>query len=104
MRAAILTVGILMLLAGFLLLAADEMVLALWLLVGGGLITVGTVLERVIYKPLLRGSPGPGWVKTAERFVDPDTGQPVDVFYNPTSGERQYVSQEPPGKDQGRAG
>jgi hypothetical protein len=39
--------------------------------------------------------PGAGWVKTAERFIDPDTGQPVDVFYNPASGERQYVSQEP---------
>jgi hypothetical protein len=41
---------------------------------------------------------GGGWVKTAERFIDPDTGQPVDVFYNPASGERQYVSQEPPKK------
>jgi hypothetical protein len=56
---------------------------------------VGTLLERVVYKPLLREKPGGGWVKTAERFIDPDTGQPVDVFYNPTSGERQYVSQEP---------
>jgi hypothetical protein len=35
-----------------------------------------------------------GWIKTAERFVDPDTGQPVDVLYNPGSGERQYLSQE----------
>jgi hypothetical protein len=93
-RAAILTVGILMLLAGVALLAADEAAPALWLLVVGGAITVGTVLERVIYKPLLRGSPGPGWVKTAERFIDPDTGRPVDVFYNPASGERQYVSQD----------
>jgi hypothetical protein len=49
----------------------------------------------VVYKPLLREKPGAGWVKTAERFIDPDTGQPVDVFYNPASGERQYVSQEP---------
>jgi hypothetical protein len=50
--------------------------------------TAGTLLERVVYKPLLRGSPGPGWVKTAERFIDPDTGQAVDVFYNPATGER----------------
>jgi hypothetical protein len=67
----------------------------LWLLIVGGLITIGTLLECVIYKPLLRERPGAGWVKTAERFIDPDTGQPVDVFYNPASGERQYVSQEP---------
>ena len=92
MRAAILTVGILLLLAGVFLL--DESVgISLWLFGVGGAITVGTLLERVIYKPLLSGSPGPGWVKTAERFVDPDTGQPVDVFYNPATGERQYVSQ-----------
>jgi hypothetical protein len=49
----------------------------------------------VVYKPLLREKPGAGWVKTAERFIDPDTGQPVDLFYNPASGERQYVSQQP---------
>ncbi len=100
MRAAILTVGILMLAAGVFLL--DEgLGISLWLFVVGGAITVGTLLERVVYKPLLRGSPGPGWVKTAERFVDPDTGQPVDVFYNPASGERQYVSQQPPQRAQG---
>ncbi len=70
----------------------------LWLLIGGT-ITAGTLLEWVIYKPLLREKPGAGWVKTAERFIDPDTGQPVDVFYNLASGERQYVSQEPRKKD-----
>jgi hypothetical protein len=39
--------------------------------------------------------PGTGWVKTEERFIDPDTGKTVDVFYDPRSGERQYVSQGP---------
>ena len=53
----------------------------------------------MIYKPLLRERPGAGWVKTAERFIDPDSGKAVDVFYNPTSGERQYVAQEPENKN-----
>jgi hypothetical protein len=44
---------------------------------------------------LLGKKPGPGWVKTTERFVDPDSGRTVDVFYEPSSGERQYVSQDP---------
>ena len=57
--------------------------------------TAGTVFERVLYKPLLGKKPGPGWVKTTERFVDPDSGRTVDVFYEPSSGERQYVSQDP---------
>ena len=56
--------------------------------------TVGTLGERVLYKPLLLEKPGPGWVRTTERFVDPDTGKTVDVFYDPRSGERQYVSPE----------
>ena len=101
LRRAILIVGILMLFCGAAALGLDVPGLSLWLLIVGGMITIGTVLERVIYKPLLRERPGAGWVRTAERFIDPDTGQPVDVFYNPTSGERQYVSQDPEQKRQG---
>ena len=67
-------------------------VLPLWLLIVGGVITLGTLLERVLYKPLLPNDPGPGWVKTAERFVDPESGKTVDVFYDPKSGERRYVA------------
>jgi hypothetical protein len=93
LRNVVLGVGVLMLVAGI-IIAGASLPGALWLLIVGGVITAGTLLERVIYKPLLRGSPGPGWIKTAERFIDPDTGRPVDVFYNPTSGERQYVSQD----------
>ncbi len=74
----------------------------LWLLIVGGAITAGTLLERVIYKPLLREKPGAGWTKTAERFIDPDTGKAVDVFYNPSTGERQYVADQPEKKAQGR--
>ena len=42
----------------------------------------------------LRAKPGAGWQKTGERFVDPDTGKVVDVFYDPRSGERQYVAHD----------
>lgn len=95
LRRVVLLVGLLMLLCGAATLGLGVPGLPLWLLVVGGLITIGTLLEKVIYKPLLRERPGAGWVKTAERFIDPDTGHPVDVFYNPASGERQYVSQGP---------
>ena len=93
LRSVVLALGIVMLLAGVIMLGL-ELWPALWLAVAGGVITVGTLLERVIYKPLRSERPGVGWVKTAERFIDPDTGRPVDVFYNPASGERQYVSQD----------
>ena len=98
LRSAVLAAGVLMLAAGI-IIAGLSLPGALWLLIAGGVITAGTLLERVIYKPLLRERPGTGWVKTAERFIDPDSGKPVDVFYNPSSGERQYVAQEPEKKN-----
>ena len=96
LRGVVLTVGALMLLAGLLIAVVWPVGVgaSLWLLIVGGMITAGTILERVIYKPLQRERPGAGWVKTAERFIDPDTGQPVEVFYNPATGERRYVSLE----------
>ena len=96
LRGVVLAIGLSMLLAGLVIFVAWPVGagMALWLVIVGGMITAGTVLERVIYQPLQRKTPGTGWVKTTERFIDPDTGQPVDVFYNPTTGERQYVSPE----------
>ena len=32
------------------------------------------------------------WQKTGEKFEDPETGQTVEVFYDPVSGERRYVN------------
>ncbi|MBY0317809.1 MAG: hypothetical protein K2X72_03700 [Reyranella sp.] len=102
LRSVVLGAGVLMLVAGI-IVAGFSLPGGLWLLISGGVVTAGTLLERVIYKPLLREKPGAGWSKTAERFIDPDTGQAVDVFYNPRTGERQYVANEPEKKTQGRA-
>jgi hypothetical protein len=41
-------------------------------------------------KPL-DAPPGPDWVKTDERFVDPSSGETLDVWFHPGSGERAYV-------------
>ena len=35
--------------------------------------------------------PGPDWVHTQERFVDPSSGETLDVWFHPQSGERVYV-------------
>jgi hypothetical protein len=95
LRLAVLIVGVLLLFGGAIAAGYDVPGLSLWLLIAGGVTVVGTLCERVLYKPLLPKNPGTGWVKTEERFVDPDTGKTVDVFYDPRSGERQYVSQDP---------
>jgi hypothetical protein len=58
-----------------------------------GFVLVGAVLvERWHYKPLGGERLGPDWVATGERFVDPETGKLVTVFYKPTTGERRYVA------------
>jgi hypothetical protein len=82
-----------MLFGGALALGYGVPGLPLWLMIVGGTITAGTLLEQVLYKPLLRDRPGAGWQKTAETFIDPDSGKLVDVFYDPKSGERRYVAQ-----------
>ena len=66
-------------------------------LVFGGLIVLGTAFERWRYRPN-RARPGATWEATGERFLDPHTGESVQVFYDPRSGERRYVS------DSGRPG
>ena len=60
--------------------------------VGVGLIlTFGVIFERVHYKLLAPRVPGPGWIATEERFVDPTTGKRVQVHIRPDTGERLYV-------------
>ena len=39
----------------------------------------------------LDAPPGPGWQRTDERFVDPSSGEPLEVWFQPDSGERAYV-------------
>ena len=60
----------------------------------GGLIVLGTVFERRYRSNNAR--PGADWKPTGERFEDPQTGQTVEVFYDPRSGERHYVTDSQP--------
>jgi hypothetical protein len=62
-------------------------VLGFW----GALLLLGTLCERVIYKRTLPARPGAGWQRTAERFIDDATGEPVTVYIEPVTGERAYV-------------
>jgi len=59
---------------------------------GWGLVLVlGLLFERWRYKPLADRSPGPDWQRTDERFVDPETGKLVTVYFHPAAGERRYI-------------
>jgi hypothetical protein len=61
------------------------------LIIMGSLILLGTLWERYRYKRLADASPGPGWIDTGERFLDPSTGDLVAVYGRQNDGERQYV-------------
>jgi hypothetical protein len=39
----------------------------------------------------LDAPPGRDWQATGERFVDPTSGETLEVWFHPASGERAYV-------------
>jgi len=88
LRTALLIITAMGLLGGLLLIADGDPAgrpLALW----GGLMLLAVLLERWRYVTS-RGPLTGDWVRTEERFVDPESGQTLRVFYNPKTGERRY--------------
>jgi hypothetical protein len=63
----------------------------LWAAGIGTVLVAGVLFERAHYKHLRSATPGAGWIATEERFVDPETGQLVQVHVRPDTGERAYV-------------
>lgn len=91
MRTVLIAIGGVLLVAGLACMALGAFppmfVLACW----GVALLVGTVFERVIYKPNLAQRPGSAFQRTPERFIDDQTGEPVTVYIEPATGERAYV-------------
>jgi hypothetical protein len=67
---------------------AAMIALAVW----GAILAGGVLVERWRYQFLTEDRPSRDWQATPERFVDPETGRPVTVFFNPATGERRYVA------------
>jgi|HubBroStandDraft_5_1064220.scaffolds.fasta_scaffold849312_2 hypothetical protein len=93
LRGAVLVIAAAVLAGGSVALVTGAFSPAFFLGLWGALIVIGTLYERVRYKPLLEQPPGPDWEKTPERFLDPETGKPVTVYVEPGSGARQYVQE-----------
>jgi hypothetical protein len=74
--------------------------IALWLNGGGPFLLVfaAIVLITALLEPIYgraNGAPrGIGWRPTDERFIDPESGKLVTVWFDPASGERRYVSND----------
>ena len=95
LRLAVAIVALLVACAGLALLVRGERLWGWQMLAGGLIVLFGTVYERWRYRHLAERPDG-SWEATGERFVDPSTGDPVEVFYDPRTGERRYVSVNQP--------
>jgi hypothetical protein len=94
LRKAILAYGVLAIIGAILLALAGIITgLVLYLLVNGAVVIAALLFERGRYQPTV--SPDGPWQETAERFVDPTTGQLIKVRYNPQTGARDYVPMAP---------
>ncbi len=57
----------------------------------GLLLAGGILIERWRYKPTRKSRPDQPWQATGERFVDMETNTVVEVYFDPSTGERSYV-------------
>jgi hypothetical protein len=59
----------------------------------GVVVLIGTLFERWRYRRI-EDPPAGHWQRTGEQFIDPSTGDPVEVMFDPRTGERRYVAGE----------
>lgn len=94
LRAGLFALGLAALAAGLgFLVFGGPLPVIVWLLGLGALLTLGIAFERVRYKSLAARRPGREWQRTEERFVDPETGKLVTVYFRAKDGERMYVEE-----------
>jgi hypothetical protein len=89
LRTAVLLFGILALVIGACLCTTTARAAGMQVLASGALLIIGLVFERWRYKNKAASRSG-NWQPTGERFVDPESGQKVQVLYDAQSGERRY--------------
>ena len=90
LRWVLIVYGVVCLIVAVILLVAHvTTALVIYLVINGLLITGGILFERSGYRPQANRTRG-NWQPTGERFNDPTSGQVVEVYYNPQTGERDY--------------
>jgi hypothetical protein len=64
-----------------------------WIVVPAALVLIWLLFRSGGYKrePLDAPPPGKDWTFTGERFVDPSSGELLEVWQQARSGERAYV-------------
>ena len=91
LRTVVTSVAVVLTCVGIGLVVAGIAVPGWQVLLLGALVLIGTLFERWRYRRI-EEQPGGRWQRTDEKFIDPSTGQPVEVMFDPGTGERRYVA------------
>jgi hypothetical protein len=91
-RTVVSAIGLLIAGGAVVALAVRSYPAAFGLAIWAAILLGGLAIERWRYKRLGAMPPGAGWQATDERFVDPETGRLVTVYFNPATGERRYIA------------
>ncbi len=89
LRNVVLAIALLVAAGGAIALATGHpraMPAAIW----GGILTVAVLFERWRYQA--PPAAGGNWQPTGEQFIDPESGEAMEVLYDAGTGERRYVS------------
>jgi hypothetical protein len=92
-RAVGIGIGLLVMAGGLWLLFYGGVAPAIVFTLEGLVLVIGVVFERATYKAIDIKSPGAGWSRTPERFVDDASGKMVTVYVQAATGERKYVNE-----------
>jgi membrane protein implicated in regulation of membrane protease activity len=89
LRIGLLAVGLALVVTGLVLLVRGKCAYQPFL-IWGSVLVIAVLCERWRYRRKEHDREGQ-WQRTGEIFEDPETGQTVEVHYDPVSGERRYV-------------
>jgi hypothetical protein len=93
LRTVVIVAGAMLTCVGIALIACGVHAPGWQALAIGVIILIGTLFERWRYRPIEERPKG-DWQRTGEQFIDPSTGEPVEVMFDPRTGERRYVAGE----------
>ena len=95
LRTIVITVAAIFACVGIGLIACGVHAPGWQVLAFGVIVLIGTLFER-----RYRGTQEPrngNWQRTDEQFIDPTSGESVEVMFDPSTGERRYVAGTPSG-------